>query len=189
MPRLFVGIPVPGECREALAGAVRALAAAAGDGLRPTRPENFHLTLQFLGETPDDRVAAVADALAPVAFAPFTLRPGRIGCLPDCRRPRVIHTDAAQGGEACAVLAGLVRDAMDPLGYPRGNSFTPHLTLARIKRPGGVDWRALVARRPADLPAFWVDRFVLWRSELKPSGPVYTALREFPAGLPEPPAA
>jgi len=181
MPRLFVGIPVPGECRDALAGAVRTLVEAAGDGLRPTRPENFHLTLQFLGETPDDRVAAVASALAAVPFSPFTLRPGRIGCLPDCRRPRVIHAGAAQGAESCIALAGRVRDALDPLGYPRGKRFTPHLTLARIKRPDGVDWRALMARCPADFPAFSVDRFVLWQSELTPAGPIYTALREFPA--------
>lgn len=181
MPRLFVGIPVPGECREALAGIVRALAKGAGDGLRPTRPENFHLTLQFLGETPDDRVAAVADALAAIVFPPFILRPGPVGCLPDCRRPRVVHAGAALGGEECAALAGRVRDATAPLGFPRGNSFTPHLTLGRIKRPGGVDWRALVADRPADLPAFSVDRFVLWRSELTPAGPIYTALREYPA--------
>ncbi|MEF2232151.1 MAG: RNA 2',3'-cyclic phosphodiesterase [Pseudodesulfovibrio sp.] len=180
MPRLFVGVPVDPACRDALARLTAWLAERAGEGVRWTRPENFHLTFQFLGETPQDRIAPVAEALAAIRFAPFTLRPGPMDCLPHCRRPRVLHLTLARGGPDCAALAARVRTAMDPFGYPRGSTFTPHLTLGRVKRPGPIDPQALAAS-PGGLPAFLVDRFILWQSELTPAGPIHTAVREMPA--------
>jgi len=166
-----------------------ALAARVADAARWTRPENHHLTLQFLGDTPEDRVIAVADALARVAFSPFPLQPGSLQCLPGWSRPRVLHLSLAQGAAPCAALAESVRTAMDPFGYRRGHGFTPHLTLGRVKHPGAIDWRALVAVVPEGLPCFTVGSFVLWRSELTPNGPVYTAVREYAAGEGQPATA
>ncbi|WP_419786576.1 RNA 2',3'-cyclic phosphodiesterase [Pseudodesulfovibrio sp.] len=181
MPRLFVGIPVPGECRDVLDEMARALAMGAGGALRKTRPENFHLTLQSLGDTPYDRVQAVAEALASVEFNTFRLRPGPVGCLPDCRCPRVLYVGAEEGEAACVDLANKVRDAMDAFGYERGRRFLPHLTLGRIKKPGEMDWAGLVAGCIKRSSAFAVDRLVLWQSELPPDGPIYSRLREYPA--------
>ena len=182
MPRLFVGIPVPPPCRDALANLAAALGRRTGSAARWTRPENFHLTLQFLGQTPEEQVASVADALAAVRFVPFVLQPGPLRCLPGWQRPRVLHLDLARGAAECAALAESVCTAMDPFGYQRGKAFLPHLTLGRVKRPEGVDWQALAALVPGALPDFTVDRFALWESELTPEGPIYRAVREYPAG-------
>ena len=182
MPRLFVGIPVPPPCRDALAELTAVLARRTGSAARWTRPENFHLTLQFLGETPQERVAPVSEALAAVRFAPFTLRPGPLLCLPGWQRPRVLHLGLVRGADDCAALAESVRTAMDPFGYQRGHGFTPHLTLGRVKKTGAIDWRALVAMVPDGLPCFSVERFILWQSELTSCGPIYTAVREYSGG-------
>lgn len=180
MPRLFVGIPASEACRKTLSQVTARLDGHLRSKVRWTRPETVHVTLQFLGETPDDRVEAVADALGSLRFPSFELRPGGYGCFPHCRKPRVAWVGVARGGEECTALAGLVHDAMDPFGFKRGNLFTPHLTLGRVRKPQGDDWEALLAESESEWPAFTVDRFVLWESDLRPDGAVHTPVREFP---------
>ena len=179
MLRLFVGIPVSGPCRDTLSRVTAHLDGRLRSRVRWTRPEILHLTLQFLGDTPDETVDEVADALAALRFSPFELLPGGYGCFPNCRSPRILWVGAEQSGEQCTDLAGLVHEAMAPFGYKSGNRFTPHLTLGRVRKPLGDDWEALLAGCEPQWPGFTVDRFVLWRSDLRPDGAVHTPVREF----------
>ncbi len=180
MQRLFVGIPVPEAYGRQLATLSGTLAGRLDSTVRWTRPENGHLTLQFLGETPVERVDAVADALGGVRFLRFRLRAGGHGCFPHCGKPRILRIGMVEGGEQCVSLATLVHDVMDPFGYKRGNRFTPHLTLGRVKKPAEDDWEGVLAESETEWPAFTVDRFILWESDLRPDGPVYSVIREFP---------
>jgi len=78
-----------------------------------------------------------------------------------------------------AVLAGRVEEALIPLGHPpEKRPFRAHLTLGRAE-PGAVFDRALLGRDITAGPAV-VGRLSLVRSELRPRGPVYTTLREWP---------
>lgn len=178
MLRLFVGIPVSPPCRDALSRVTSHLGGRVRSKVRWTRPETLHLTLQFLGDTPDERVEEVAEALASVQFSAFRLLPGGYGCFPHCRSPRILWTGAVQGGEECAALAGLVHEAMAPFGYKSGSRFTPHLTLGRVRKPQGDDWEALLAGCREEWPGFTVGRFVLWKSDLRPDGAVHTPVSE-----------
>ena len=134
MPRLFVALPVGHQVVAALAG----LAEPGSSGWRWVKPEAMHLTLAFLGEVAEERVAAAERALGEgAAAAPaLDLTAGGIGGFPDERRARVLW--AGVGGDLEALhdlqgrLAGCLRDEgfeLDPKPY------RPHVTLARSREP------------------------------------------------------
>jgi 2'-5' RNA ligase len=168
----YVPLPVrPGDLDAALAG-VR----AAVPSLRWTAPEQWHLTLAFLG--PLARLAPVVDGLRTLSGrGAFTMRLGGGGAFPSVRRARVLWLGTLEGGEAVSSLAGAVASTLAPLGYePEGRRFHPHLTLARLRVPGDV---AAAVSALGDSPvgeAFRVSEVVLYESRLSPRGSTYTAL-------------
>ncbi len=179
--RLFTGIDLP--------AALRARLEAFLAGLRPcarlqwSRPENLHITTRFIGEWPEDRLSEIVGALRTLpAREPFSVRVRGFGWFPNERAPRVFWA----GIEAPPALAVLARDtdrALVSAGLePEGRSFSPHLTLARIKDPASVDGlRPALARiETPEFGEFPVDRCCLFLSERGPSGAVYTKLDEFP---------
>ena len=150
-------------------------------GLRWATPEQWHLTLQFLG--PVRRLAPVVEGLAAavggrVAF-PFRL--GGAGAFPKPGRARVVWIGAAAGGDEIVGLAAAVAQALGPLGYePDRAEFHPHLTVARLKVPANVaDVLAAIGPGPVG-EEFIVSEVVLYQSHLSPKGPTYTALERLP---------
>ncbi len=182
--RLFVAVELPEAVRERLARGLAELRRELPPA-RWVRAEGVHVTLKFLGEQPESLVAALGAAV-PAAFsalAPVTVQLGGAGFFPRPERPRV----AWLGGVAPGLerWAAAVEEAAAALGVPReGRPFTLHLTLARLDRPWGQraveDFSARVGKW--SFPAYEAREAVLFRSELRPSGAVYTALARFPVG-------
>ncbi|HNX51663.1 MAG TPA: RNA 2',3'-cyclic phosphodiesterase [Thermoanaerobaculaceae bacterium] len=182
--RLFIAVPLPQNIQQVLASGLGTLCRA----LPPAhwvRPEGIHVTLKFLGEQLDTMVTAldreVPAALA--ALAPATVHLAGGGFFPTPRRPRV----AWVGGQAEGLVtwASAIDAAATSLGLaPEERPFSLHLTLARLERP----WPEPAVQRFLDEVAGWelatfvAREAVLYRSELKPGGAVYSALRHWPAG-------
>lgn len=184
--RCFIAIELDETARHELARWMRACADRARD-VRWCSPDQLHVTLQFLGETPASAVTAV-DAAARQASsptAPFSLRLGRIGAFPDARRPRVLWCglDDPQGG--CRRWLSLASSQLAELGYPpESRAFTPHVTLARSR--SAEDSRQISAlltgtAAPAAIE-FDVRHITLFESVLRPGGPRYVALSRTPLG-------
>ena len=109
----------------------------AGHGLRWSSPDQWHVTLAFMGSAPDrvteDVVAGVAVAADRLAPVPLAFEGG--GCFPDVARARVLFAGVSDGA-ALAPLARAVRSACSVAGAaPEGGPFHPHVTLARFPRP------------------------------------------------------
>jgi 2'-5' RNA ligase len=146
--RLFVAIELPEDVRAEVARATAPLRTL-DDALRWTRTASLHLTLAFLGETPAERVPALAGALADAAapVAPFAMALRGIGAFPALRRPRVVWVGAMAGVEL-VTLNARVESALAPHGYaPERRPFAPHLTVARVRgtrarRIDGLEERA-----------------------------------------------
>jgi len=153
-------------------------------------PEGIHLTLKFLGDTPRDRVPEVAAALqaACAGFAPFEFSVEGRGCFPNFRRPRVIWVAVREQGRTLARLQDAIEQHVAPLGWPsEKRPFSPHLTLGRVSRRANSRERSAVGQVVDQSVVEQIGRqrvnaVSLIRSELRPSGAVYTELFSAPLG-------
>jgi 2'-5' RNA ligase len=140
--RLFVAVTPPAEVLDDLDAAVTAARAGRGDrrDLRWTGPEDWHVTLAFLGEVP----GPVAERLAPqleqaaAGAEPFPLALAGAGAFPAPVRARVLWCGLGGDRSALAALAAAVAAATTRAGAAPpddGRPFSPHLTLAYYPRP------------------------------------------------------
>lgn len=164
MARLFVAVDPPDELRRRL---VDTLPRPAEPGVRWVPPAQWHVTLRFLGDTPEDEALAALEGLrsdaATATVGPRVSRLGRnVVCLP------------VRGLDE---LARAVTDATAGVGEPPDHPFRGHLTLGRLgRRPAcGVTGAAFS-------DTFAVDRVRLYRSTLRPEGAVHELLAEVPLG-------
>jgi 2'-5' RNA ligase len=184
--RLFVAVPVADEIRAAIREIMEKVAGASIDERaygqpRWVRVEGLHLTLCFLGATPDERQPALAEALAAAAagVAPFRIVLSGGGAFPDQHRPRVLWIGISQGAPQLADLVRRMDTSLVPLGWPpEDRPFAPHMTIARTDGVPGADERA---RRLAEIAegvslAWQADRIVLYRSLLGHGPARYEAL-------------
>jgi 2'-5' RNA ligase len=183
MLRLFIAVDVPAALQRAAA----ALCAEVR-GARLTKPEQLHVTLRFLGATPEERLAELRDRLARVEASPFRLAVHGAGVFPpQGRRVNVLWL----GLEPPAPLSALKQEIDRALDAPPAFSpeekreFRPHLTLARFsRRPDASLTRFLEAHagyRSEDWP---VDGFRLYQSTLLPSGARHEIVAAYPlAGI------
>jgi 2'-5' RNA ligase len=184
--RLFFAVPVPGEARERVGELIDRVQREVGDGtarIRWVRVEGLHLTLRFLGPTPEDRVApleAAADALARVD-APFEVQLSGGGAFPSVSRPRSLWIGVHDGADRLANLADRLTAAAGECGLVLDTRpFAAHLTIGRTDgvRLGPVAARALEHAADGLDVRFRADRIVLFRSILGGGPARYEALRE-----------
>jgi 2'-5' RNA ligase len=180
--RLFVALEIPSTVRENLAELFKSLRSMSPQ-TRWARPENLHVTLKFIGEVAEAKVAGIRSALAGVrSNQPVTLGFRGLGFFPNEKHPRVFWAgiDASPNLKA---LAADIDAATEKLGIPaEKRPFSPHLTLARFDTP-----RLPEKLRPAiqenaarDFGSLRTKHFHLIESKLKPSGAEYTTLESFP---------
>ncbi len=184
--RLFFAVTLPEEIIERVSVAQASLREAIGDdGVKWTRPDQFHYTLKFLGETPPPRARRAVDAalVTSEGVTPFEMVLGGVGAFPNSQRPSTLWVGATAGGEALAELAARLDGLLVKQGFQKENRpLKAHLTLARIKGYAGevAAARALKTADVGELGSAAIDRFVLMHSTLKPTGSVYAVVEEFP---------
>jgi RNA 2',3'-cyclic 3'-phosphodiesterase len=180
--RAFVAVRPPDAVLDAVRDALAArIAGPAGDGVRWTTREQWHVTLQFLGNRAD--VEAVADALRTVAVRTGELRFGGAGAFPNARRGRVLWLGLREGAEWLTQLAAAVGVLLSSLGHvPEARPYHGHLTLARTKAP--TDLRPLVeALGDAPVGSAWTaGEVVVYESRLRRAGAEYEPRAHIPLG-------
>lgn len=160
------------------------------NSVRWVRPETIHLTLKFLGEVEPGRLEEVKVSVRPAAqeAARFQLAVVGLGAFPHRDNPRVIWVGVEDGSGELAALHQRLEDALEELGFDRErHDFTAHLTLGRVRRGlGGRARRELKeAVRSAQVGALGqmeAEELVLYHSDLRPGGAVYTPLEVFTFG-------
>lgn len=184
--RLFLAINPPDRIREEIAAATSPMREAA-PALRWVSPERMHLTVRFLGEQPEDRVAGLAagldEAVAQHLGTPLVL--DGFGAFPNFRRARVVWM-GVEPHPRLELLHHDVERACLALGFEaEGRAFRPHLTLARV--PEGtleaalrsVARHARASRFRAEIDVDSVDLMV---SEHSPQGRRYRIIHTSPLG-------
>lgn len=170
-PRLFVAVPVDESARSAVAALVETIRAGepAGRGVRWVRLDGLHLTLRFLGPTPEERVDDLAAAVrrAAASAGPFDIRIHGADAFPPVGRPRTLWLDIDRGADRLADLARLLDDELVDAGWERERRpFRAHLTLARADgvRAGPATVAALRVAAAAIAIDSPIDRIVLFES-------------------------
>lgn len=152
-------------------------------GVRWVRTGHLHLTMKFLGDVEEENMPAVAHALAGAAahVPPITVSIRGTGYFPPRGRPRIVWLDMAQGAEELTALQGEMEGVLEPLGFARERRpFRPHLTIGRVRelRERALLMSLLEEAKERRWGTFCAETIHLMRSELFPTGPRYSILRE-----------
>jgi RNA 2',3'-cyclic 3'-phosphodiesterase len=169
MARAFVAVRPPETVLDAVARVVEDLDVP---NVRSTTRDQWHVTIQFLGNQAD--VDAVAHALSRLALRAGRVRLGGGGAFPSARRARVLWLGLSEGDEWFVQCAAAVGALLAPLGHePEKRPFHAHLTLARAK--AAMDLRRTVEQL-GNSPvgdAWTAGEVVLYESRLQRSGARY----------------
>jgi RNA 2',3'-cyclic 3'-phosphodiesterase len=181
--RAFIAVELPLEIRQAVCNTTSKVRNELGALVRWVPLENMHLTLKFLGDVSPSNVDLLSQMLRAETdlFNCFDLRLSGLGSFPSLKRPRVIYI----GIQAPAVLESLQRGIESDsrrLGYEsEERGFSPHLTIGRVKQNVTATEqqtirRALEETKIDSLGTARVDSIQLFKSDLRPTGSVYTRL-------------
>ena len=155
--------------------------------VRWTSPEKIHLTLKFFGNIEESKIDPIFKSIEePIRDTlPFSLKVRGVGAFPHLKNPRVIWIGLVDEGEVLTSFQKEIENQLGRIGFrPEDRPFHPHLTLGRMKSSRGKE--ELVGRmerhREEEFGDIHVERVILFRSELRPSGPIYTPLKELRLG-------
>ncbi len=152
-----------------------------------SQPENIHLTLKFLGDILPDDVDPVCRVVndAVKDFTPISLCTAGVGFFPGIRRARVLWTGIAGQTDKLEKLHHAIDDGLGSLGFVKDDRrFTGHLTLGRFKGQSEPEILIDMMKMYKDMASdeFIVDAVSVYKSDLKPSGPIYTNLSSIRLG-------
>jgi RNA 2',3'-cyclic 3'-phosphodiesterase len=175
MPRLFTGLEIPSALAQSLAVLRGGL-----PGARWIDPENYHMTLRFIGDVDDAVAHEVASVLGRVRRRTFQLRVEDLKSFGG-RKPRAVVATLGPV-QALMELQAEHERLMQRVGLePDGRKYTPHITLARLRESSSrqvADYLAL--RAPFRSAPFTVSRFVLFSSRMSVGGGPYVVEAAYP---------
>jgi 2'-5' RNA ligase len=175
MPRLFTGVEIPSDIGQALSSLRGGL-----PGARWIDPENYHLTLRFIGDVDDMIAHEVASLLGRVKRGAFELHMEGLTSFGG-RKPRAVVANVAAERALLDVQAEQER-LMQKIGLePEGRKYVPHVTLARLRESSsGQVADYLAARGYFRTSPFRVSRFVLFSSRASVGGGPYVVEASYP---------
>ncbi len=177
MPRLFTGLEIPGDVGLELSGYRGGL-----PGARWVDPENYHITLRFIGDIDDATARDLIEALAearprdPIAVTLDGLSAFGGG------KPRSVHARAKATPELTEVYAEQERLVTRAGLEPEGRKFKPHMTLARLRGASAEDVARWLAERPFPPLSFTAERVILYSSRASVGGGPYAIEAAYPFG-------
>nr|MBC7245472.1 RNA 2',3'-cyclic phosphodiesterase [Chloroflexota bacterium] len=189
--RTFVAIELDDALKNALRQVQEELKRAPVSRIgRWVSPDGIHLTLKFLGNVSTERLPEIIQAMERGcrSTAPFTIALSQPGFFPNTRRLRVVWVGLTGDMDALQRLQRALESELNALGFPpEKRGFQPHLTLARIRdyaRPNEREEMAkrIVATQVETSISMLVREVHLMRSDLRPTGAVYTRLATVPLG-------
>ena len=177
--RTFIAIPVP-ESVFVLQGNLKNTIEKKTGKVRWVKRDQLHLTLKFVGDTPEESIDDVRGVMQKVAnqMTPFKIFIQGVGCFRKIERPRVMWVGLDGEIDKLNQLVTAVHDGLHPLGFPREEKeFHPHITMARAKYPQKKtpDISSFLNTTYDPIP-FRIEKIQFISSELFPNGPVYTIL-------------
>ena len=177
--RTFIAIDIPENIKDSIELYVSPLK---GERAKITwvKSGNVHITLKFLGEIPEEKVPEIYKCLEKCVkgLKPFEVEITGAGGFPDMRRPRIIWVGLKKGTDELKKLANSIDDELSNLDFEKEKrGFKPHLTIGRVKYINDISgFIDKMSRLKFEGGTFTADEIFIIKSELKPTGAVYTKL-------------
>lgn len=176
--RLFIAVELPQEIRDYLGAAVRTLQETGADA-KWVEPKNIHLTLKFLGATPEETIPAIRRAMTAVTdnarAVPTALE--TCGGFPSLSAPRVLWVSLTDKEKHLEHIVRELENSLSAVGFAKEDRpFKAHITLARLRSSRNRLSLTEAARKfqtVLEHPAFNLDNMTLFESILSPKGPTY----------------
>jgi 2'-5' RNA ligase len=183
--RSFLAFELPDDIKTIVARVSGEIRKSSLD-VRWVRPEFIHLTVVFIGDIESEQIPSMGESLSGVCsqHSPFTISLKPMGCFSNIRNPRVIWLGIDGDLERMSRFRDDLQHALSRFGIKEEQrAFKPHLTLGRFKKPGKrqTELEQLLAKyRELSSPVRTLSELVLFRSDLKPGGAVYTKILSWP---------
>lgn len=179
--RTFFAITLPEEIKDALSVVQGDLRASVSSKSTWVRKQNLHITLLFLGNIAESRISLLSSSVSAIDFPSFKISVSGLSAFPSLKYPKVVFAGLDNGHNKVADLAEVVINfSLKGMDNTAREKFNAHITLARIRKNGDDDWKSLMFPfKNLRVPEFSVSSFSLYKSDLTPSGPVYTELERF----------
>ncbi len=181
MIRSFIAFEIPESIRREIARTMRQMATHWPE-YRWVDTDQLHLTMNFLGDVPDEKITDVCQVLRKVvpAFDAFSFTLSGLGAFPKAKRPRVLWLGVTEGASQLSKLYYQLADDLEHLRLERDRkAFRPHVTLARIR--DRQRWSDSIVEKverndPLEMGVVDANQLVLYSSHMEKAGPVYTPM-------------
>jgi 2'-5' RNA ligase len=180
--RIFIAVNFPNQVIKKIYKLQKSLINSTSSIIRWIKLENIHVTLKFLGEVELTKVQIIEKYLDSIAneIQPFHLNLGGIRAFPNWRHPRIVCIEIEKS-EPILLLAKMIEENISTLNYQKEiRSFSPHLTIGRIRENASYEDIQMLEINSSTFSRIedqiMITKIQLYKSDLYPSGPVYTLL-------------
>jgi RNA 2',3'-cyclic 3'-phosphodiesterase len=183
--RSFVSIDIEDPAILSAVTSVTSSLIGLGGDLKPVERDNIHLTLKFLGYVSQPKLEQVKSSLGRLGFRPFRMEIKGAGTFPSVSRMNIVWVGIGEGWPEVQKIYEQTERIFFELGFARENrSFTPHVTVARVKSSRNTREMAefLQSLSEKSFGSYKIDSVRLKQSILFRSGPTYSTLLEVKAG-------
>ncbi len=182
--RLFYCLELPAPVQAELARIVQPLRMAEAR-VTWVRPENFHVTVKFLGElTAVDALKALGGQIAPL-FHKFELTFDTVGAFPSNRRPRVLWVGCCRAPQAIFDLQARFERELTKMGFEAERHFAPHVTVGRVRDEHTArvaQFSQIISQIKPFACRAPIAGVTLMESRLSPGGAMYTPVATWEFG-------
>ncbi|MEQ8170612.1 MAG: RNA 2',3'-cyclic phosphodiesterase [Candidatus Eremiobacterota bacterium] len=143
---------------------------------------NLHITLKFLGDTPEEKIIIIKKALKDINFPSFSIKLKDPGCFPNTKEPKILWLGISEGKNDLLKLNREVENVMKKQGFSEENKdFKCHITLGRVKKFKKIYSceKFLTKIEGKDFIKQKIEQIELIKSTLYPTGPVYEILEQY----------
>lgn len=179
MIRTFICIELPASLKTRLEALEIELQKQTSTRVSWVKPTNIHLTLRFLGDVAEDQVPKIKSCIERVCLEvkSFTLTASQLGAFPSLQKPRVFWVGIKDPTNTLLIMQKKIEQELIASGFGKADyPFSPHLTIGRVKEGNGQDITAKLSQMEFAPETFSVKEVIVMRSDLKPTGAVYSKI-------------
>lgn len=178
--RIFIAFPVSDEVRDELVSAQKKLIEMnKRSHVKWTRPDLFHITLEFIGDTEAHQIEGLMDALSIISknFHSFDYWLDRLDGFPNMTHPNILVAKVEEEKRAGHAIHDKLKESLQELGLlDTPHDWTPHATIGRNRNQDDIAGLGDIELKKV----IWnIDTIQLIESRLTSSGPIYDVIKRY----------